>query len=707
MVSKNNRTDTHDDAVALRRTGNRQRAFLTLLAALLLSVSRAGAQEAIYREPYTTWEEFVEEYADGTTDDTDEEARHTDGVERLEELHAAPLNLNTATREDLLRLPFLGESQADSLLAYRTRKVRILTLGELLFIRNIGYRERRWMSLFTYAGDTLRQAVPLGRRLREGRHEIETRLDVPLYRRAGNRRYTTDELRHSPNRVYLGNGLAHTVRYRYRWRSDIAYGLTLQKDAGEPFGQYGNVPYDYISPYIRYRSPSRRFETVLGDYELRMGQGLLFGQNRFGGRLMAVEAMPRTRTGFRPHTSTDEVSFLRGAAVAVRRGGWTITGFASYRRLDGTTRGDTVTAFQTSGLHRTQRELTRKRTTGHYAAGGHVAYGQERWHVGAGGFGGGYTKTVWPPLRDYNRYYLRGKQEAGLSADYAWRSRRWQVQGEAAWDRFFHMATTHLVRFKCSSRLTTTAQVRWLSPYFVSPHGYTLQENSHTSNELGLLLGAKFVPWKKAEATAYVDLFRFPHTTFRATGPSNGAEGFLLLRYRPGKRFSLLARYRFKSRQQDIAGLRGWLEYKLAHRLRLQAAYATGATYLHLAADATVATRQTARATTGWMLSLRARHRIADRLTLAAFAATFFTDDYASRIYAYEPQLRYAAGFPTFAYHGLRCVGMCDWQILRGLHIGIRYGLMHYFNRKEIGSGTQLISASSQNDLSLQLRWQL
>lgn len=682
-----------------------RRAFLLLCGMILLQFLESKAQEPVFRETYATWEEFMEEYADGADDDEDGEARRADWMERLEELHAAPLNLNTATRDDLLQLPFLDSAQADSILAYRDRKGRIQTLGELLFIWNIGYEERRWASLFAYAGDTLQRTVPLGRRLGAGRHEIETRLDVPLYRRAGNRSHTTEELLKNPNLVYLGNGLAHTVRYRYRWRRDVAYGITLQKDAGEPFGQRGNVPYDYVSPYFHYRAPSRRFEAVIGDYDLRMGQGLLFGRGLFGGKPAAVASMPSPRTGFRPHTSTNETDFFRGAAAALRRGAWSVMAFASFRRLDATTRGDTATAFQTSGLHRTLRELERRRSTGNCVAGGHAAYGRDNWHVGAGGFWSGYTRTVWPPMRDYNRYYLRGRRAAGLSAEYAWRSRRWQVQGEAAWDRRFHAATTHVARFQWSDRLTTTAQFRWLSPRFVSPHGEALQENSHTANEVGLLLGAKFIPLRKVEATAYVDLFRFPHATYRAAGPACGVESFLQATYRPGRRFSLMARYRLKSRQQDITGYAGWLEYARTHRLRLQAAYATGGTYLHLAADASIAARQTAPSSAGWMLSARARHRLAAGLTLAAFAAVFLTDDYASRVYAYEPQLRYAAGFPAFAYRGLRCVALCDWEVRRNLHFGLRYGLLHYFNRHEMGTGTQLIAASSKNDLSLQFRW--
>lgn len=692
-------------ALPLPGTAFRHRLFALLWLLLPL---RTGAQGIpVLREGYMTWEDFVEELTDGEAEDEDTGQRLTERLRALEERHAAPLNLNTAKREELLELPFLSEAQADSILAYRDRKKMFMSLGELLFIGNLTYGDRRRLSLFVFAGDTLRTPVAVGRRFRDGRHELETRLDIPLYRRAGNKPYTREELLDNPNRVYLGNGLANTLRYRYSWRQNVAYGITLQKDAGEPFGRNGNYPYDYCSLYLYYRTLSDRFEILLGDYNLRMGQGLLLGHDFFGGKQAVVEAMPRSRTSIRKHTSTEENDFFRGGAVTLRAGRWTATAFVSARRLDGTLQDDTLTAFKTDGLHRTARELERRHAIGCYTAGGHIGMEHEKWHIGAGGFYAAYTKTVCPPPRAYNRYYLRGDKAAGFSFDYMWRDNRWQVQGEAAADRSLHLATTHTVRHTWSDRLSLTLQGRMLSPRFVSPFGDAVQENSRTANEYGLLLGARFVPFRKVEATAYADYFRFPHARFRATGPSDGAECFLQIRYTPRKPLWVGLRYRFKSKQQDITGYSGWMEYSQTHRLRLYAAYASGGTALHFSADAAAAVRQTTDATYGWMVSARARQRFGKRVSASAFGGVFFTDDYASRIYTYEPQLRYAAGFPVFAYHGMRLVGMCDWEIASGLHVAVRYGLLRYFNRDHIGESTQLIASSAKNDFSVQLRWRI
>jgi len=681
---------------------------LLALVWLLLPLRAAAQGIPVLREEFMTWEDFVEEYMGGTPDDGDAGQRRTESLRTLEERHAAPLNLNTARREELLELPFLSETQADSILAYRERKKAFASLGELLFIGNLSHADRRRLSLFTFAGDTLPGTpVATGRLFTDGHHELETRLDIPLYRRAGNKPYSREELLANPNRVYLGNGLAHTLRYRYRRGQDVAYGLTLQKDAGEPFGRNGNYPYDYVSLFVYYRALSGKFEMLLGDYNFRMGQGLLFGHDFFGGKQALVEAPPRSRTSIRKHTSTEENDFFRGGAATLRRGHWAFTLFASARRLDGTRQGDTLTAFKTDGLHRTARELERRRAIGCYTAGGHLGMERGRWRIGAGGFYTAYTKTVWPPPCTHNRYYLRGDKAAGFSLDYTWRNRRWQMQGEAAFDRRLHMATTHTVRLACSDRFAWTLQGRLFSPRFVSPFGDAVQENPRTANEYGLLLGLKAAPLRKVEATAYADYFYFPRARFRASGPSHGAECFVQMRYMPRRPLWVGLQYRFKTKQQDITGHADQMEYSQAHRLRLHAAYVSGQTAIRLCADATAAVRQTTAPSYGWMLSARARQRLGKRFAASAFGGVFFTDDYASRIYAYEPQLRYAAGFPVFAYHGMRLVGVCDWEIIPGLHLAARYGLLKYFNRSHIGEGTQLIASSAKSDLSVQLRWRI
>lgn len=672
-------------------------------AELLAQNTGAGGEE------YMSWDDFVEEYVPYTSDAEGEE-EFSCLPQWLEERHAEPFNLNTVDREELLTLPFLNEEQVDSLLAYRHRHRAFQTLGELMFIPSLTYDDRRWLSLFVYAGDTIRMAAGLKEQLLKGHYEVETRWDVPFYRRAGFGIFSSADLQKYPNRAYLGGRVAGVLRYRYRWRDNLAYGMTLQQDAGEPFTmQGGDFPADYQSFYLFYQTSSLRpFSLWLGDYNVHIGQGLLLGHGLFAGKLQLAGTQPKGRTLVRPHTSTDENRFFRGAAGRLALGRrCELLLFASYRHLDGRLDGDTITSFKTDGYHRTAADWEKRRTVDCLLAGGHVTVRKDSWHVGVGGMMARYSRTVWPPVRDYNRYYLRGRNAAGFQLDYLYRGRRWMLAGEGAADRGLHPATSHTLRLDLSCRVALTFQGRYVSPRYVAPFAETVMEAGRVQNEMGLLAGGKFSILPKTETLAWVDFFRFPRTTYRAKGPSGGMDFYLQNTYIPCRRLGLSLRYHFKTKEQDISGFEDMKEHSGTHRLRMQAAYAVGNLSLRLSADLAVAVRQTAEPSVGKMLSGRASGKFGRRFSVSGFAAVFFTDDYASRLFAYEPQLRYAGGFPAFAYHGVRfcCVG--QWKISSAFEAGMRYGLLHYFNRDFIGTGAQRINSPSRNDISLQLRWAL
>ena len=139
--------------------------------------------------PQLTWSDFVEEYLT-MLDDESEEAnvltlRGYTVLDEIEPFLENPLNLNTATAEDFRALGLLDEAQIDSLLRYRSRLRAFASPGELMGVRGLDYRRRRWLSLFTYVGDTLVASPNWRKRCFSGRHSLEMRSELPLYRRKG------------------------------------------------------------------------------------------------------------------------------------------------------------------------------------------------------------------------------------------------------------------------------------------------------------------------------------------------------------------------------------------------------------------------------------------------------------------------------------------------------------------------------------------
>lgn len=651
------------------------------------------------------WDSFVEEYFSGSLEEEDAVPLQADLYDVLEELHDNPVNLNAAGRDDLLKVPFLTPAQADSILSYRQRKHGFLSLGELMFIPILSHTDRRNLSLFFSCEPEAPADTSRWEKLYKGRHSLESRVDIPLYKRAGYKQRSEEELRKNPNSVYLGNGLRHIVRYRYQWRQSLAYGLTLEKDPGEPFGSYATYPYDYNSFYLHYRPLSGRWEVLAGDYNVRIGEGLLMGNSFFSSRLAAVTYGSRAASTLKPHTSADETDFFRGAAGSMAWGSWKGTAFVSYRKLDARTKDGKVTSLKTDGMHRTLLERQQRHNLGNLTAGARLAYARRDWQAGLNAFFTRYGTELAPTPRPYNRYYLRGHGAAGFSADYRYQAQRWSFSGETAADRSLHLATSNTLRYEASGQCALFLQQRSLSRGFVSPFGATLQQASRVANEHGILFGSKFSLARRVETTAYLDLFRFPAPTFRAFKGSSGMELFLQSLFFKGRSLSFLLRYKLKCRQQDVSGFEGVMETRQTHRARLQLRHDTRRLYLCATADFTAACRQTATPSLGWMLSARGRFSPARRASIGAFGGFFSTADYASAVYAYEPQLRNTFAMPAFYGRGLKVAALVQWDALKSLRVACRYSFLHYLDRETAGSGLQQTDSPTLNDLSLYVCW--
>lgn len=683
-----------------------------LLILCLLCASLLCAQTDIFREQYASWDEFAATLATSLDDDGEEPT--TSLLEELEELHATPLNINVATREDLLRIPFMDEARADSLLAYRERKGGYLrTLGEMQFVSSLDYDTRRYLSLFLYVGPSpllaTRRSTSLREAWREGRHEMSTLFAIPLYHTVGDVAHTPAQAESSPNKFFEGYRLANTTRYAYSYKHTLRYGLTLQKDSGEPFGTRGShtYPFDYNGLYFYLRH--RHYELAAGRYRLRLGQGLLMGGVAQQSRTGLLLRMTNGDARLSPHTGTDESFFLQGGAFT-----YTYTlpsghelqllGFVSAKPMDGTLRGDTITAFKTDGLHRTLTELRRRHTVNNYTAGSHVALHSRThslWQVGITGLYSHYSRTIYPVPQPYNLYYLRGREAAGLSADYHLRHHQWELQGELAMDRQAHLATTHTVRWHQGRRLSSFVQLRAFSPRFVSPWARTISQDSHTQNELAALLGAQWQPTQMVGVEGYAEYFRRPRASYRASQPSQGVEGHLQGRLALSREQQLTLRYRLKVKQQDITG-HPLMQYVGTHRLRLQWDATHAHLDYHLSLDASLYATQTTSPSRGIMFSGRVRGHLPRRITLSAFGALFSAESYAARLYAYQPHLLRTSGTAAYANRGTSLALVADYAPIPWLRLGVQYNLLHYFNRPTCGSGLNETFGPTRHDLRIE-----
>ena len=662
------------------------RLLISLFAALSISVS------AYSRYPYPDadgWESVLETLL---SDESISSYDREELCELYESFHETPLNINTATREELAQLPFLTYDQIEGIHAYIYMHGPMLTLGELQLSGSLDWNTCRILRHFVYAGDAAQEKKrpDLADIIRNGRSEFIARTDIPLYLRDGFKYHSPEELKRYPNRKYLGTPLSHSLRYSFNWHNRIRLGITADKDAGEPFGGGNLAGYDFWSPYLYIKDVGIISELVLGRFKAQFGHGLLIGSGFNLGKSMALSSMSRNVQGLKPHSSTQEYGYLSGGGAAVSKGHVTFTLLGAYTPVDATLKGDSViSSFKEDGLHRTQLEWSKKRnvTLGTLAA-------NIRYSFRGTGFG------VTALAESLSHRYKNTFNYTGLSADGFIHRPRYALTAEfAVCNGKTALLACQTTRLPHSWSLNTV--FRSYSPEYNSLHRNTIAE-SGVQNETGLLMGFNH-KGRSLDISGYADLFMHPEPRAGASDSSNGMELRTEVDWNMAERDRLYGTVSFKSKQKDCK-YTGRLEYCITGRCRLR--------WTHICNDGTELQTQLYYArydfiaqpiSHGFALAQTySRSFCKDQLSVGLTGIAFYTQSYDSHLSVYESGLRYAYNFMTLSGKGGRLAATVKYRIGGKMQLNLKAGGTFYTDRKEIGSAQQRIDSSHKEDVSLQ-----
>ena len=618
-----------------------------------------------------------------------DEELSADALEELadmyESLHAAPLNINTATREELSMLPFLTDRQIEDIHAYIYMHGPMLTLGELQLTGSLDYTTRQLLRHFVYVGDVppQKERIKLADVIKNGRSELTFRMDIPLYMRDGFRYHSPQELERYPNRAYRGGRLSHNLRYSFNWHNRIRFGFTADKDAGEQ-------GYDFLSPYLFIKDMGIVKELTLGNFKAQFGHGLLLGGGFSVGKSMVLSSMSRQAKGLKPHSSTQEYGYLRGVALALGGGHTTFTIMAASTPMDATLKGDTViSSFKEDGFHRTPLEISKKRNVTLNTLAANVRYSYRGLQYGATAL----YETLSLPYKANDRFM-------GVSADVSLNRAHYSVSAElSVLDS--NSALICSQTFRLPKGWNLNAVFRYYSPYYMALHSNAMAEGS-VQNETGLLLGLTH-NGRNLKLTGYADLFIHPEPRYGASAPSNGADFRMEADWRVGGRDALYATARFKAKQKDCK-YTGQLEYLLTGRYRLR--------WIHSLRDGTELNTQlfyvrydfiAEPISNGYALTENiSRSFLKERLTASLTAAAFYTQSYDSRVSVYESGLRYSYNFMSLYGKGGRLAVTLKYKPSNAIQLNIKAGGTYYLDRDEISSAQQHIASNHKEDISVQ-----
>lgn len=644
----------------------------------------------------TEWEKWL----DGIMLDGDySEDTHEELYENLLELQRNGINVNSATREDLLALPFVSEQQVMDILEYIHFHGALKSINELMSIESIDYSTRQLLQEFLYAGDKPEKGFPsLKNIMTWGKNELSLYTKIPTYERAGD----------ASNGDYLGYPYKFWARYSFSYAKNVRIGIVASQDAGEPFfSQSNKYGFDQYSGFIQINGLGSVESLIVGRYSVSAGMGLVMNNSFSLGKTAMLQDFGRQRNALRPHTSASENGYMQGAAATIRLSdAIRLTPFLSYRKTDATLNDDgSISSLIYTGYHRTLSELNKKNNTSLTAGGMNVRWNLEDFSLGATAVFTHINRPLSPnKSATYKKIYPEGSNFFNASLNYSWLHYPFSVNGETAINANGAIATMNTLGWHLSQYVEVMGIYRFYSFNYYSLYANAFSEGGKTQNESGLYLGVRWQPKYGIDIQAYTDLAYFAWPRYGVSQSSYAIDNVVSASYKTGN-WLLSGKYRLHLRQKDSKSVAN-LSWQTEHRLRIGAEWTGGGWTSRSQLDFTSvsSTSESSSLSQGFMITENIGYDIG-KWQIFAGGKYFNTDGYDSRLYSYERAMPHTFSFPAYYGHGIHYSLVATWSPSPTLQFSAKAGITNYFDRSTISSGQQQINASSACDIEMGLRW--
>lgn len=360
----------------------------------------------------------------------------------LTERLAHPLDINKASEEELLELPYFDAFFVRNLLLERSRRGgRFRSIYELKDVQGAPLQQLPLLEPFIIAGT-------------KEQEELRPRLEQELFGGLEGK---------IPIRRDQYRGVGWGARYAGKLGEKHQWSMVLGKDRGEPRSV------DYLSASYRYQGT--KWHLVVGDYKVGAGLGVHLGQNLsyFSSADLMGQAPTVAHKVLRPHSSFREYGFLRGVGMGVDLGALEIVAFGGTELVDARTESSRVITLYPGGMHRTPIELARRHSTQRATIGAVVSYRIKDMEVG----GTAMMQKYLSPRFEQMIAPTKHQQLKSASLYFQYQRGAWRVAGESLLSRR-HQLSSLLAMSYYNDRLGTMSLLGYYTgnQYF-SPYGWS------------------------------------------------------------------------------------------------------------------------------------------------------------------------------------------------------------------------------------------
>ena len=642
----------------------------------------------------------TQQQLENTADANEDENQDDDNfLQQLDYLKKHPVNINSATAEELQALRFLTDLQIGNLIRYRSLLGNLISIYELQSIPAWDLFTIKKILPYIIVGNSFSVRESFLSRFK-GEQSFLFRISRTLEESKG---YDA-----ALSTYYLGDRNHLMFRYRYQYKDLLYFGLTGDKDAGEQFFKGAQSKgFDFYSFHFFVRRLGIIKSLAIGDYTVNLGQGLIQWQSLAFGKSSEVMSIKRQSPVLVPYRSAGEFYFNRGVAATLQKKKLEATAFASYKKISGNIVNDTVerfTSLLTSGYYRTVSEIADRNKISLTSFGGNITYQTSFLKIGINSVIHRFNIPLQKRDEPYNYYSISGENVFNSSIDYSYTHKNIHLFGETAIDKTRHLATVNGALLSVDPKVDISILYRNIQKEYQSLYGNAFTESTLPSNEKGIYTGIVIRPLSAWQLNAFADFFAFPWLRYRVDAPSNGYDYLLQANYQPNKQFEAYVRYRNKNKPID-ASTDSAMNYpvdEIKQNLRLHFSQQLSPNmYAQTRIELLWFKHQTENEEQGFLGYIEAGYnwkRISSNVRIQYFE----TNSYNSRIYVYESDVLYSFSIPAFYDKGFRYYFNVHADVNKKLQCWVRLAQTIDANKNTIGSGLDEINGNKRTDVKLQ-----
>jgi len=648
------------------------RQFTTLCLFLYLANSLFGQAET------EKLDLIMERYAEFAGNSTD----YLDLYDQISTYTKRPINLNSASFEELSSFLLIGQQKALDLVNYRKQYGKFLSIYELQAIPSFSLEYIKM--LLPFVSITAQGKFNLKETFKDAGNQL---MILGQYNDIG---YMQPKNPTDSNRI-LGDGVRTLVRYRFYEPGKLSIGFTAEKDAGElwPTSKNG-LKAGYLSAHAFFKPQAKFLNAIaIGDYQVNFGQGLTFSSGLSFGKSALVLNTFRPTEGIRPYRSVNENQFLRGIAGQFNLTTKTkLTLFASANKDNVTVSNGMAGSLDNFGYTRTLRDISRKNNQQISILGLNINQRIGSFNVGFTSAYQHFSIPFAPKTDPYAQFRFAGNELLNTGIDYKGTFKNILFYGEVSVnDLSKKPAMTHGALISLSKRWSANFVYRDFPATYKTLYSTAWSEQSTPNNERALYAALQYEWYRKWTVSAFADIIQFPWLRFRDNAPGFQHDYFIeakqffnkysihYLRVRNTIFTNNTSEYSTIKKQQT--NYRWNIRYHFENDRPGQIATAFRAEIVQL--------KNLEKSVLGTMFFADLGYKSkSGKIKLVGRYVIFNTPDYDSRIYAYENDVLYAFSIPAYYGIGNRFYAVLTTRLARRLTFWAKVTLENNTRKKEL-----------------------